>query len=125
MTTRGTLIARQLRGGLTDAERRLWSRLRNRGLSGWKFRRQVPVAGYIADFLCPDVEVDGGQHDERAAEDAVRTQKFEALGYRVARYWNNEVMQNLDGVLIDLERRLASSAAAPHPSPLPMPGERE
>lgn len=103
-------FARFLRRNQTDAERRLWFRLRNRQLGSWKFRRQVPVDRFIADFLCEDarltVELDGGQHGERLQEDAERTAVLEACGYRVARYWNAEVMQNIDGVLEDILARL-------------------
>ena len=103
-------FARFLRRTQTDAERRIWFRLRNRQLGGWKFRRQVPVDRFIADFLCEDarliVELDGGQHGERLQEDAERTSVLEAYGYRVARYWNAEIMQNLDGVLEDILARL-------------------
>ncbi|AXS42082.1 endonuclease domain-containing protein [Breoghania sp. L-A4] len=99
-------FARRLRRSQTEAEARLWHRLRNRQLGGWKFRRQVPVDRFVADFLCEDarliVELDGGQHAERLAEDAERTAVLEACGYRVARYWNPEIFDNIDGVLEDI-----------------------
>ena len=88
---------------MTDAEHRLWYYLRGRRLAGWKFRRQVPLGDYVADFLCEDarliVEVDGGQHSELRAEDAERTRWLESQGYRVVRFWNNEVLGNTAGVL--------------------------
>ena len=77
--------------------------LRRKGLEGIKFRRQFPVGKFIADFCAPQarliVEVDGGQHDERAEADRRRTSMLEANRYRVIRFWNNEVLSNLDGVL--------------------------
>jgi len=97
--------ARDLRRGQTDAERALWARLQNRQLCGAKFRRQEPLGPYIVDFVCFDkrvvVEVDGGQHDEEAdrRKDAVRTAWLEGEGYRVLRFWNNEVLGNMEGVL--------------------------
>ena len=100
--------ARNLRNAGTDAERRLWQHLRLRQLGGCKFRRQVPVAGYIADLLCPEmkliVELDGGQHVERATYDVRRTRVLEAEGYRVLRYWNDDVLLRTTGVLEDILR---------------------
>ena len=109
--------ARRLRRDSTDAERLLWRELRE-ALPMAKFRRQSPVGPYIADFLSFGhrliVEVDGGQHDLNAARDAVRTVYLEAQGYRVLRFWNNDVLRNLDGVL-----HVISAALFPHPNPLP------
>jgi len=94
--------ARRLRRTMTDAERRLWSHLRNRTLLGYKFRRQAPVGHYVADFACMQcrliVEVDGGQHGACVA-DAVRTQALQAEGYRVLRFWNNDVLLRTQAVL--------------------------
>ncbi|MCF8719556.1 endonuclease domain-containing protein [Nitrospina gracilis] len=93
---------KHLRRNLTDAERKLWGALRNRQLQGNKFRRQVPLATYVVDFVCMEkqvvVEVDGGQHLD-SAKDAKRTAALEDQGFQVLRFWNNEVLQNLDGVL--------------------------
>src|SRR5215470_7709249 len=98
-----TTTARRLRRHQTDAERILWFRLRDRRLAGWKFKRQVPIDQFVADFLCADgkviVEVDGGQHDKGRERDADRTAALEAMGYLVLRFWNNDVMRNTDGVL--------------------------
>ena len=96
--------ARQLRRNATDAEIRLWSRLRRKQLAGFRFRRQHSLGSYIVDFFCPEarlliVEVDGGQHGEENAHDARRTEWLEASGYRVVRFWNNVVLSNTDGVL--------------------------
>lgn len=93
--------AKQLRHDMTEAETRLWFHLRNRRLSGFKFRRQVTIDPYIVDFLCIEkrlvVEVDGSQHgDER---DAARTLALEVKGYRVIRFWNNDVLARTDQVL--------------------------
>jgi len=94
--------ARSLRVSQTDAEARLWSRLRNRMLGDAKFRRQVPVGPYIADFLCAGhmliVELDGGQHADNPA-DLRRTRFLESKGYRVVRFWNPDVLANTEGVL--------------------------
>jgi very-short-patch-repair endonuclease len=105
--------ARRLRRDSTDAERTLWLQLRDRRLEGWKFRRQVSIDPYIIDFLCLDaklvIEVDGGQHDENRAKDEVRTRFLEGFGLRVIRFWNHEVLGNLEGVreriLIELKQR--------------------
>ena len=95
--------AQHLRLHPTDAERILWRHLRARQLNGFKFRRQHPIAGYVADFVCIEVrlvvEVDGGQHDEKRRQDALRTQRIEAKGYRVLRFWNNDVMSKQDAVV--------------------------
>jgi len=100
-----TSRARTLRRNQTDAETRLWQALRNRQLARAKFRRQVPLGGYIADFLCAEarliVELDGGQHTLEA--DAARTAWLEAQGFRLIRFWNHQVLENLDGVLQVIE----------------------
>ncbi len=102
--------ARQLRRDSTQAERRLWYRLRG-GQLGVRFRRQVPVGPFIADFACVParlvVELDGGQHVEQAEADARRTRSLEAQGYRVLRFWNHEVLENLEGVLQRIAEALA------------------
>lgn len=120
------VFARRLRRAQTDAERALWFRLRDRRLAGLKFRRQIPIGFFIVDFCCESarliVELDGGQHAERNAEDAMRTADLEALGYLVLRFWNNDVINNTDGVLKTI---LATARQdPPHPNPLPF-GERE
>lgn len=94
--------ARVLRGNATDAEALLWSRLRDRRLAGHKFRRQRPIGPYFADFACLEaklvVELDGGQHVEAAGYDAARTLTMEREGFRVLRFWNNEVLTQTDAV---------------------------
>lgn len=92
---------RQLRRNATDAEMRLWQAIRDRQLSGYKFRRQQRIGRYVVDFICHEarivIEVDGGQH--AVADEEERTRRIESDGYRVIRFWNNEVLTNLDGVL--------------------------
>ena len=115
--------ARRLRRDQTDVERKLWLRLRDRRLSGWKLKRQFPIDRYIADFCCPDgkliIELDGGQHSERAEADAKRTAVLESCGYLVLRFWNNDVLKNMDGVLEEILATLpqAPSALTPTLSP--------
>lgn len=107
-------LSRNLRKNQTDAERVLWSRLRNRQLGGYKFRRQEPIDQYIADFLCQEkkliVELDGGQHNGNL-QDETRTEALERLGYRVIRYWNNEVLNQLDDVVDSIHYSLTGEAA--------------
>jgi very-short-patch-repair endonuclease len=94
--------ARQLRRDRTEAEDRLWHGLREK-LPGHKWRFQTPFVPYYADFACLKsgliIEVDGGQHDEQRAYDARRTRHLESKGFRILRFWNNDVLQNLEGVL--------------------------
>jgi very-short-patch-repair endonuclease len=94
--------ARSLRRALTKPEFVLWNRIRNRQLGGYKFVRQEPIGPYYADFVCRErqliVEVDGGQH-ANSPTDLQRDQDLAALGYRTIRIWNNEVLENIDGVL--------------------------
>lgn len=97
--------ARRLRENMTTAERKLWSELRGRRLGGLKFRRQRPIGPYIADFVCYGpkivVEVDGGQHGvgDMIADDFARARWLESQGFKVLRFWNIDVLQNLDSVL--------------------------
>jgi len=111
--------ARSLRRRSTRAERALWQVLRDRQPAGAKFRRQCPIGPFIVDFICMEqrliVEADGGQHGEQTAEDLRRTRHLESEGYRVLRFWNNDVLQNLGGVLQVIE------AALEEPSPRPSP----
>ena len=98
-----TPIARKLRKNMTEAERLLWSRLRGSQLDGQRFTTQFPIGRAVADFACRSaklvVELDGGQHALTPEADAERTGMMEAHGYVVLRFWNNEVTENLDGVL--------------------------
>ncbi len=114
----------------TDAEKHLWYQLRNRQLAGFKFRRQFPLSPYIVDFACLEcrliIEVDGGQHANEVIYDTERSEHFLKQGYRVLRFWNNEVLANLEGVLEGILQELNATTTlntTPHPSPLPQ-GER-
>jgi len=97
-----TVRARQLRRESTDVEWRLWAIVRNRQLGGFKFRRQVPIDRYFADFACREaklvVELDGSQHRDQVAYDTARTQTLEVCGWRVMRFDNLEVLTNPTGV---------------------------
>ena len=98
-----TQRARQLRKAMTDAEQVLWARLRRRQLYGLKFRRQQPMGNYIVDFVCLEkklvVEVDGGQHADRAEYDARRSRWLEDQGFKVMRFWNNQVLVETEAVI--------------------------
>lgn len=122
--TQYTERARALRDSDNKAEARIWSRLRNRQLGGWKWKRQVPRGRYIVDFLCPEarlvVELDGGQHAEQARYDAERTAYLNTLGLQVLRFWSTEALSNTDGVCETILRACAAADA----SPLPTRGER-
>ncbi len=119
-------IAKKLRRAQTDAERKLWLRLRDRRLNRMKFWRQMPIKSYVVDFCCESarliVELDGGQHADHDLQDVKRTADLEAFGYLVLRFWNNDVLKNIDGVV---ELIVATAIQEPpHPNPLPN-GERE
>jgi very-short-patch-repair endonuclease len=124
--------SRLLRRERTEAEDRLWHYLRDRRLSGFKFRSQVPFGERcIADFVCPSakliVEVDGSQHVDEMPRDAARTAFLERRGYRVIRFWNNDALARTDAVL----EAILASLTAPHPAASPLSlspsgrGERE
>jgi len=124
--------ARQLRRNTTEAEKRLWSKLRLGQLQGHKFRRQAPIGRYIADFVsyAPRLvlETDGGQHAERVTIDSKRTAWLASQGFTVIRFWNNEVLQNTDGVVESIRQtllRLASPSAEAAPPTLPSPTRGE
>ncbi|WP_422344234.1 endonuclease domain-containing protein [Parasphingorhabdus sp.] len=107
-----TPIARTLRTQRTDAEILLWSKLRSRQLENAKFRQQAPIGNAVADFLCHEIkliiELDGSQHGENPG-DAERSRILEASGFSVLRYWNNEIFENLDGVLEDIRQAIRSA----------------
>ncbi len=104
-TKTANVNAKELRQNQTDTESILWHYFRNRGLNNIKFRRQVPIGKYIADFLCMDkkliIELDGSQHleDENAQYDKERTEYLTKLGYKVIRIFNNDISKNINGVL--------------------------
>ena len=128
-----TGLARRLRRDLTQAELRLWNRVRSRAIDGHKIVRQEPLGRYVVDFLCREkrlvIELDGGQH-EGNARDRVRDLLLREHNYRILRFWNNDVMNNMDGVLETIAGALQAEAP-PHPAlasgesrPLPASGER-
>ena len=98
--------AKRLRRDLTEAERHLWFRLRRRQLEGHRFRRQVPIGPYVADFACLEeklvVELDGAQHAVEVERDGRRDHWFAERGYRVLRFWNNDVLSNSEAVLAEI-----------------------
>jgi len=117
-------FARRMRREPTEAERKLWWHLRHRlPVAGSHFRTQVQIGPYLADFACHRsklvVEIDGGQHAEATAQDAARTRRLEAEGYRVLRFWNNDVLSNIDGVLTEIHGALTTT---PTPDPSPQGG---
>jgi len=118
--------ARTLRQNMTEAERRVWQILRSHRMTGYQFRRQVPIGRYIADFVCPTlcargarliVEIDGGQHDRSSPREAERSGFLQNQGYRILRFWNNEVLANIDGVhetIAEELGRLTPTQTLPH-----------
>mgnify|MGYP000678056433 CR=1 FL=1 len=113
-------FAKHLRSHMTESENRLWRRLRARRLNGEKFRRQQPIGPYVVDFVHFGarliVEADGGQHND-ALHDEKRDNWLREQGFTVMRFWNNEIMSNLDGVLAAVMDAVAGSPLSPGPSP--------
>ena len=113
---------RTLRNSMTDAEIRLWQRLRNRQLAGCKFRRQHPYMDFVLDFVCLErcliVEVDGGQHLENE-RDRERDRRLQEAGFEVLRFWNNQVLQETDAVVEVIWTALQNKTTLPHPHPNP------
>ncbi len=122
-------IVRRLRRDMTYAERVLWRLLRDRRLSGIKFRRQQPLDQYIVDFVCFShrlvVEVDGGQHAAIDAYELRRIAHLERSGFRILRFWNNEVLENTEGVWEMIRQALIESDPSPRPSPARGEGEEQ
>ena len=124
------LFARELRKSMTDAERKLWRGLRMRQMYGFKFRRQFQLGSYIVDFVCLEarlvIEVDGGQHADEIYGDAQRDAWLISQNFRVLRYWNYQVLTELDAVLADIARVLEQHLPSVPPSrPSPARGEGE
>ncbi len=117
------LRARTLRQNMTEAEKRVWQILRSQRMNGCKFRRQVPIGRYVADFVCHEarliVEIDGGQHDALSPREGERNEFLQSEGYRILRFWNNEVFANIDGVHQTIA---AALGASPPPKPSPIKG---
>jgi very-short-patch-repair endonuclease len=117
-------FSRRMRKTPTASERKLWWHLRHRlPLDGSHFRRQVQIGSYIADFACHQlklvIELDGGQHGSQTKKDDARTVRLESKGYRVLRFWNNDVLSNIEGVLTEIRN---ASATTPTPDPSPQGG---
>ncbi|HEX4407444.1 MAG TPA: endonuclease domain-containing protein [Xanthobacteraceae bacterium] len=120
-------MARRLRKNSTPAERKLWRHLCSRSLCELRFVRQKPIGPYVVDFVCREkrlvIEVDGSQHAE-SKRDAVRDRWLMQHRYQVLRFWNNDVLGNVEGVLESI-LAAANARTPPHPNPLPASGERE
>lgn len=119
-------LARRLRKNMTDAERRLWKELRSRQLDDSKFRRQAPIGKYIVDFVSFErkliVELDGSRHVEQAAADAVRTEWLQSQGFRLLRFWNHQVFEELGSVM---EAIWLAVRSPPHSNPPPQGGREK
>ena len=119
--------AKTLRTNQTTAEQRLWYHLRAHRFMGFKFKRQKPIGRYIVDFICMEhrliIEIDGGQHAEQVTYDQRRDAWLRNQGYTVLRFWNNDVMQELEGVLEQIRSALVNSLS-PGPSPASGRGEQ-
>ena len=106
------ILARNLRKNSTIHEKRLWNLLKNRQFHNLKFKRQHPIGDYIIDFICKEIkliiEIDGGQHNEPESinYDNERTEFLNSLGYKVLRFWNNEIYENIDGVLLKIKQEI-------------------
>ncbi len=118
-----TVLAKVLRQNLTDAERALWYRIRAQRLVGLKFKRQEPMGRYIVDFVCHEskliIELDGGQHADQVLADTLRTRFLESRGYHVLRFWNDEVLKNME-VVLEVVLSQASLRRQHSPSPQPL-----
>ncbi len=118
---RPTARARDLRNNATLHEQMLWQQLKGGRLNGLKFSRQIPIAGYFADFVCRScklvLELDGSQHADAAMHDEARTRAIEAAGYRVIRFWNNDLNENMDGVLENIVNAAMVADREPAPAP--------
>ncbi|MEG6509092.1 endonuclease domain-containing protein [Methyloligella sp. 2.7D] len=126
MKTKLTPVAKKLRKEMGKAETKLWFELRDRRFRGVKFRRQVPIGSYVADFASKKlgliIEVDGGQHAELTMEkDAQRTAYLEQQGFRVIRFWNNDVLKNIEGVMHTIGEAI-DHAPSPGATRHPLPG---
>jgi len=103
-----TTVSRKLRRNSTDAEKLIWRHLRAKQLGGLKFKRQTLIGTYIVDFVCFEkdlvIELDGGQHTEQLEKDSARDSWLQSQGFKVLRFWNNEVFENTEGVLEIIKR---------------------
>ena len=119
-----TQRARELRREMTPTEKRLWAQLRGRRFAGYKFRRQTPIAGYIADFYCAQarliLELDGESHVGKGTRDENRRRTLKSKGFRILRFWDTEIYDDLEAVLELIWRACQSQGVAPSP-PAPLP----
>ncbi|MBI4795299.1 MAG: endonuclease domain-containing protein [Deltaproteobacteria bacterium] len=117
MTGEFVTLAKNLRKRSTDAEILLWRHLRGKQLAGYKFRRQEPIGNYIVDFVCFSkrivIELDGGQHAIEADKDFKRDNWLRGQGFKVLRFWNNEVLTNIEGVVETILGELAQNSPSP------------
>lgn len=122
-----TTKARELRKNLTEAERTLWKHIRYQQIDGHKFRRQAPIGPYIVVFVCFEegliIELDGGQHLEKVDYDLERTKWLESQGFRVMRFWNGQVLKEMEGVKGVVLDALGFGGDTPHPSLPPQGGK--
>ena len=113
-----TSVAKRLRQEMTDAERVMWRELRAHRFAGFKFKRQEPWGSYVVDFVCYEakliVELDGGQHANQQEADEERTRWLASRGFRVVRFWNNDVLTNIAGVMQEIEKKLPLSPSLSH-----------
>ncbi len=121
--------ARELRKNPTESEQALWKHLRMRQLGGYKFRRQQPIGPYIVDFVSFEkrviIEVDGGQHSQQVEYDSKKTVWLEDLGYQVLRFWNNQVLKEIEAVKAIVSKVLEDGVNTPHLNPPPQGGRRD
>jgi adenine-specific DNA-methyltransferase len=112
---------------MTEAERALWKHIRLRQMAGHKFRRQQTIGPYIADFVCFEkrliIELDGGQHSQQIAYDADRSAWLDSQGFRILRFWNNQVLEEIEAVKEEILKRLDVGADTPHPDLPPQGGK--
>lgn len=120
ISRKATPKARRLRKDQTDCEKIIWHLLKDRRFTNYKFRRQHPIGSYIVDFACTAlklvIEIDGGQHCDNP-QDGLRTEYLNARGYEVVRFWNNDVMTNIDGVILTLTLALSRKGGRGEKSP--------
>ena len=121
LTPKIKTFSRTLRHVMTDAEQHLWRHLRLHQMAGFKFRRQHPVDGYILDFACVEliiaIELDGGQHAVAIEADTIRTQALNQAGWKVLRFWNNDVLANTEAVLSSIYSYIGEISPPSQPSP--------
>ncbi|MNG53407.1 hypothetical protein D3C81_963910 [compost metagenome] len=128
MKRKSTPVSRRLRANMSNAEKTVWLRLRDRRFYGLKFRRQFPIGPYFVDFVCWQrklvIELDGGQHMEQVSYDTRRSHFLVSRGFTVLRFWNDEVLNHWEGVAEIIMQYLTVDKDPPHPGPLPQEREK-